>query len=97
MPPSLTLPVPATVVPSPAMTGYKSGAPTRRAILLALLESEPRTVRGLADAVGLTEGAIRKHVRSMTEDGLLTVRRGIGRRGSAVRLTRAGREAARIL
>lgn len=79
------------------MTGYRSGAPTRRAILLALLESEPRTVRGLASAVGLTEGAIRKHVRSMAADGLLAVRPGIGRHGSAVRLTSAGREAARLL
>ncbi len=98
MPPSLTLPVPVAVLYSPAMApGYKTGAATRRAILLALLAEEPRTIRGLAAAVGVTENGTRGHVRRMERDGLLMVTRRMGRLGSEVRLTAAGKEAAKLL
>lgn len=76
------------------MTGYRSGAPTRRAILLALLESEPRTVRGLATELSVDYRTALHHVGMMERAGLLSVERGRGQHGSAVRLTDAGRLAA---
>lgn len=85
------------VVQSPAMTGYRSGAESRQAILAALLEREPRTVRGLADAVGISPAGMAKHVRLMARDGLLRVDRGIGRHGSSVYLTDAGRLAGKTV
>lgn len=79
------------------MTGYKSGAATRRAILLALLAEEPRTIRGLAAAVGISHPGMRSHLKRMQAAGLVTV--AIGKRGAAgqARLTAAGREAAKLL
>lgn len=79
------------------MPGNKAGAATRRAILTALLEREPRTVNELAGVVGITHQGMGKHVRGMERDGLLTVERGMGRHGSQVRLTPAGRAAAKTV
>lgn len=87
----------SAVVKSPAMTGYRTGAATRRAILLALLEREPRTVRGLAAAVGISYPAMRAHLLRMARDGAVVIQ--TGRRGSPgqVTLTEAGRTAARLV
>lgn len=80
-----------------SMTGYKSGAATRRAILLALLEREPRTVKGLAAEAGCVVSNAWRTVGLLERDGLVTVTRGMGRRGAAVTLTAAGRGAAQLL
>jgi len=87
----------AAVVSSPVMTGYKTGAETRRAILLALLEREPRTMRGLAAATDRTHANIQAHLARMERSGLVTIERGQGRRGAQVRLTEAGRLAAQTV
>lgn len=91
------MPLAVAMLQSPPMTGYKSGAPTRRAILLALLESEPRTVRGLAETCEHDPASMHRFVLRMERDGLLRVDRGRGRRGSSVYLTEAGKLAARTL
>lgn len=87
----------ATMLQSPPMTGYKSGAPTRRAILLALLASEPRTINGLAKVANIGAPAMLRHLRRMRDSGMVEIR--TGRRGQAgqVTLTPAGREAAKLL
>lgn len=56
----------SAMVQSDPMTGYKTGVEKRRAILKSLLEHEPRTVRGLATAVGITDGGVRKHLSAHT-------------------------------
>lgn len=91
------MPLAAAVVQSPPMTGYKSGAPTRRAILLALLESEPRTIRGLALVAGIGPPAMMRHLRRMQESGLVSVCTGMSGTPGRVTLTPAGREAAKLL
>lgn len=85
------------VVLSWPMTGYKSGAATRRAILLALLEDEPRTVRGLAADIGLRHQVVDHHIGVMERAGMVSVERRRGRLGSMIRLTEAGRTAARTI
>jgi len=80
-----------------SMTGYASGAPTRRAILLALLEREPRTVNGLARDIGRGAPNVFRHLQRMETGGLVKMDRGAGRHGSKVYLTEAGRIAARTL
>lgn len=87
----------AGVVPSWAVTGYKSGAATRRAILLALLAEEPRTIRGLAMTTGIDYANAYRHTKRMEASGLVRVDRSIGRHGAQVFLTEAGRTAARTL
>lgn len=79
------------------MPGNVRGVATRRAILSALLEREPRTVRGLAAAIGMSEQGTRGHVIRMERDGLLAVERRAGRHGSSVSLTGTGREAAKLV
>ena len=79
------------------MTGYKTGAATRRKILLALLEREPRTIRELATAASYDYGNTWRVVKMLERDGLVIVERSIGRHGSAVRLTAAGKGAAQLL
>lgn len=72
-----------------------SGAPTRRAILSALLKAEPQTIRGLADAAGLTYVNLYHHLRVMERAGLIAIDRKRGRSGSRITLTEAGRLAAK--
>lgn len=78
------------------MTGYATGAETRRAILTALLAREPQSIRALATGAGLAYSHAYRVIRLLERDGLVTVERAIGRHGSTVRLTPAGREAARL-
>ena len=79
------------------MTGYRTGAATRRKILLALLEREPRTINGLARDIGEDQANIGRHIGRMEKAGLVTVERRRGRAGSLVRLTEAGKTAARTV
>lgn len=79
------------------MPGNARGVATRRAILAALLKSQPQTVSGLAAAINRKVANIREHVDNMESDGLLTVTRRLGRHGSEVSLTTAGEEAAKLL
>lgn len=75
----------------------KSGAPTRRAILLALLEQEPRTVSALAEVAGISQQGMDKHVRRLEDKGWLKVKRRMGQHGSEVTLTEEGRDFARTV
>ena len=86
-----------TVVTSSAMTGYKTGAGTRRKILLALLASEPQTINGLARTVGLNVSNVYRHLQRMKRDGLVDVQAGARGTPGRVTLTTAGREAAKLL
>lgn len=52
---------------------------------------------GLAVAINRDQGNVWRMIRIMERDGLVTVERSIGRHGSAVRLTPAGRGAAELL
>jgi len=85
------------VVSSGVMTGYRTGAETRRRILRALLALEPRTIRGLADAANKDYSTIAHHLRGLESDGLVTVGRARGRLGAKVRLTTAGKSAAQMM
>lgn len=79
------------------MPGNARGAAARRAILIALLQEEPRTVRGLAVALGTSRAGVYGLVGRMERDGLLSVERRRGQHGSSVTLTQAGREAAKLV
>lgn len=81
-----------TVQPA-ARAGNVAGDATRRAILAALLDREPQTIRGLAKAAGTGYMNARYHLDILTRAGLLEVDRRRGRAGSRVCLTAAGREA----
>lgn len=91
------LALPSAASTMPGMPGNRLGAPTRRAILAALLEHEPRTVNELAGAVGITQQGAAYHVDRMEKLGWLKVERRRGVHGSEVTLTEAGREVARTI
>lgn len=78
------------------MTGYRTGIETRRAILTELLAREPLSIRALATAAGIAYSHAYRVIRLLERDGLVTVHRVMGPRGSTVALTPAGREAARL-
>lgn len=79
------------------MTGYTSGRATRKAILLELLAREPQSIRSLATATGGDYANVWRMIQRMERDGMVTVHRAIGRRGSTVTLTPAGRGGAELL
>lgn len=79
------------------MPGNKSGAESRRMILAALLEAAPQTVSALARAADMGAPACLRMLRRMERDGLVTMIAGVGRRGSDISLTPAGRTMARDL
>ncbi len=79
------------------MPGYKSGAESRRSILAALLKEEPQTVSALARVADMGAPACLRMLRRMERDGLVTIIAGVGRRGSDVSLTPAGRTMGRDL
>lgn len=85
------------ILQSQPMTGYASGKATRRAILLALLAREPQSIRSLATAAGLDYANAWRQIQRMERDGMVTVHRGMGRTGSTVALTPAGRGGAELL
>lgn len=87
----------AVTTMSDEMPGYKTGAESRRKILAALLEREPRTVNELAEVVGITQQAMARTVDRLERASWVRVERRRGRRGSAVRLTEAGRLAAKTV
>jgi DeoR family suf operon transcriptional repressor len=70
-------------------------APARRAILVALKKRGQATVEELAQAIGVTVGGLRQHLRHLAADGLVThveERSGPGRPRHVYRVT-AGAEA----
>lgn len=92
MPPSLTLPVPATVVPSPAMPEHERGREARRQILaelarLYLAFEPPPTIRDLSAALGMSRGALEFHLEKLRSAGYV--------HPSALWITRAGFEGAK--
>lgn len=84
-------------VQSQPMTGYASGRATRRVILLALLAREPQSIRALATVAGLDYANAWRQIQRMERDGMVTVHRVMGRHGSTVTLTPAGRGGAELL
>ncbi|YAL81894.1 helix-turn-helix transcriptional regulator [Dermacoccaceae bacterium W4C1] len=93
---------PGTVVPEPdtAVPAANSGqdASTRDRVTQAISESGPVTAAELAELVGLTPAAVRRHLDGLSEAGLLTERerhngpRGRGRPARAYVLSEAGHE-----
>lgn len=63
---------------------------TTRGRVLSLLRRGPRTVNELADALGLTDNAVRLHLSSLERDALVEqhgVRRGVGKPAHLYRLS----------
>lgn len=72
--------------------------PTRQRVVDLILNDGPQTAKQLADALDLTPAAVRRHLTSLVEDGLVTSRdervygpRGRGRPSKVFVLTDAGR------
>lgn len=64
---------------------------TTRGRVLTLLRRGPRTVNDLADALGLTDNAVRLHLSGLERDGLVEqegVRRGAGKPAHVYRLSK---------
>ena len=72
---------------------------TRDAVARLILEQGPRTAAAIAETLGLSAAAIRRHLDALVADGLLTecrprgVQRGRGRPARTYALTDAGRAA----
>ena len=63
---------------------------TTRGQVISLLRTGPRTVNELAEAIGLTDNAVRTHLAAMERDGLVQqdgVRRALGKPAYVYRLT----------
>jgi predicted ArsR family transcriptional regulator len=61
-----------------------------RGRVISLLRTGPRTVNDLADALGLTDNAVRTHLAALERDGLVEqegVRRAVGKPAHVYRLT----------
>ena len=79
---------------------HERDVPTRERVVHALMEHGPATAAVLAERLGLTPAAIRRHLEQLVEDGTLTTRdaavrgtRGRGRPAREFLLTPAGRDA----
>lgn len=75
-------------------------ASTRQRVVRSILENGPSTVAALADRLGLTATAVRRHLDHLVAEGAVEVRehrvygaRSRGRPAKAFALTHAGREA----
>lgn len=90
-------------VPSTVVDDQIDGdGPTRQRVLAAILAAGPRTAAELADDLGLTPAAVRRHLAVLSAEGLLASRaqrvygrRGRGRPASVFTLTDLGRGAFR--
>ena len=78
----------------------RDDASTRQRVVRSILENGPSTVAILADRLGLTATAVRRHLDHLVAEGALEMReqrvygtRGRGRPAKAFALTHAGREA----
>ncbi len=74
-------------------------APTRDRVATTILEQGPSTAAALADRLGLTPAAVRRHLDQLVADGLLVARdprpgaqRGRGRPAKVFAITDAGRD-----
>jgi predicted ArsR family transcriptional regulator len=82
------------------MAEHASEERTRDAVARILLEQGPQTIAVLADRLGLSTAAVRRHIGCLVADGLLVevqnrrpVRRGRGRPARTYTVTDAGRAA----
>ena len=73
--------------------------PTRQRVVRSILVEGPSTAAALAQRLGLTAAAVRRHLDQLLEDGIVEAReprsqatRGRGRPAKAFALTEAGRE-----
>ncbi|MGH8868595.1 MAG: helix-turn-helix transcriptional regulator [Actinomycetes bacterium] len=88
---------PTAAAPAPAVEVH---AGTRDRVALTLLENGPSTAVALAEGLGLTPAAVRRHLDALVEDGLAEPRRartygqrGRGRPARVYALTDEGRDA----
>jgi predicted ArsR family transcriptional regulator len=89
----------AAARPAP-VAGAGAPAGTRERVARSVLENGPSTAAALAQRLGLTAAAVRKHLDSLLADGVLEAReprtyghRGRGRPAKVFALTDAGRDA----
>ncbi len=75
-------------------------AGTRKRVARSILENGPSTAAALADRLGLTPAAVRRHLDTLLADGMIEAReprvyghRGRGRPAKVFALTEAGRDA----
>ena len=74
-------------------------APTRERVVTSILEQGPSTAADLAERLGLTPAAVRRHLDQLLADGVVeprqprsTTRRGRGRPAKVFAITDAGRD-----
>jgi predicted ArsR family transcriptional regulator len=82
-----------------AVTADDTAAATRTRVARHILEHGPSTAADIAEGLGLTSAAVRRHLDSLTADGLLVAadpyvrgRRGRGRPAKVFKVTDAGRD-----
>ena len=87
--------------PAPGATGVVEGhdRPTRERVARSILDNGPSTAAALAERLGLTPAAVRRHLDQLIEEGTLEPRqarstgtRGRGRPARAFAITDAGRD-----
>lgn len=74
---------------------YAPGLRARRAILLALLDDEPLTIRELAERLPISPTSVYRHVAALQKASHVSI--GDRTSGGGVSLTDAGRAAAELL
>ncbi len=81
------------------MSSLDDDAPTRERVVTAILEQGPSTAADLAERLGLTPAAVRRHLDHLLAEGVLDAReprsgarRGRGRPAKVFALTDAGRD-----
>lgn len=86
---------------APGATGVADGhdRPTRERVARSILDNGPSTAAALAERLGLTPAAVRRHLDQLIEEGTLEPRqarstgaRGRGRPARAFAITEAGRD-----
>jgi predicted ArsR family transcriptional regulator len=86
--------------PATAGDAYDPHAGTRERVARTILENGPSTAAALAQRLGLTPAAVRRHLDTLLSDGMIEAReprvyghRGRGRPAKVFTLTEAGRDA----
>lgn len=67
--------VAASRAPDSLVRGLRATADPTRLTILRLVAERPRSTEELAPLVGLSESGLSKHLRALTEAGLLSTRR----------------------
>lgn len=87
-----------TLEPGTAQHGVVPDGSTRQRVISSILHNGPSTAAELADRLGLTAAAVRRHLTTLTEDGVVESReqrvfgaRGRGRPSRVFCLTDSGR------